>query len=220
MGASRGLGAAVAQHLSARGDHVLAVSRSPAIAGDWIQADVAEDAGLDTIVETIAGRDLDGVLYMGGTWERGAFTDEYDFLNSPRAETRHVIEVNLTAAILLVQALATNLQKAENPKVLLMGSMSGLPHTATREVANTAAMFGLQGAAEALQLALRKAKIGVSVINPGNMATPEVEQDIAEDRIGPQTPIALVELLRTVDYLLETGPTAVPTVINLNQLTG
>ncbi|MEM7626612.1 MAG: SDR family NAD(P)-dependent oxidoreductase [Planctomycetota bacterium] len=210
MGASRGLGASVTEYLHANGNHVFALSRSPAVAGDWVEADVSTDEGIDKVVEAIGGRTLDGLLYMGGTWEKGAFTDEYEFLKSPRAETRNVIEVNLVAPILLVQALAANLRRAENPRVLLMGSMSGLPNTAT--------MFGLQGVAEAINLALRGSGIGVSVIKPDNMATPEVERDIEQGLVDEQTPVALSELSRTVDYLLNAGATALPTVVNLTQL--
>lgn len=40
-GASRGIGLAVAQHLVSQCDRLLAVSRSTAPVGEWIQADLA-----------------------------------------------------------------------------------------------------------------------------------------------------------------------------------
>ena len=95
-----------------------------------------------------------------------------------------MIELNLVAPILLAQGLAPALAKTRNPRIVLMGANVGLPNLASREVANTAAKFGLQGAAEALNLSLREYGIGVSVVNPGNVATPEVLDDIAEGRFG------------------------------------
>jgi 3-oxoacyl-[acyl-carrier protein] reductase len=60
-------------------------------------------------------------------------------------------------------------------------------------VANTASKFGLRGAAQAFKLALRDYKIGVTVINPGNVATEEVATDIEQGRFSHQVPNKVVE---------------------------
>ena len=41
VGASRGIGAAVAQHFTQKGDSVFSISRGQPIAGRWIQADIS-----------------------------------------------------------------------------------------------------------------------------------------------------------------------------------
>ncbi|WP_119168936.1 SDR family NAD(P)-dependent oxidoreductase [Algihabitans albus] len=217
VGASRGLGAAVAEWLAPRVDKLFTASRSPASHGTWIEADVATDEGLDDLRAAIGSQPLDGLLFLGGTWEKGAFTADYDFSRSPRSEIRAVIAVNLTAPILLAQSLAGNLAKAPNPRVVFIGALSGLDNAATVEVANTASKFGLRGAAQALALALRPQGIGVTVINPGNLATPEVLEDIASGAFGAQVPIPLEDLIRTLDYLLSLSADAVPQDINLMQ---
>ena len=217
IGASRGIGGAVATHLVGRGARVVGASRSEAAAGEWVRADVLTDEGIDAIADAVGEGPLDGLLYLGGTWENGAFTEAYDFAKSPRAETRSVIAINLTAPILLCQTLAPALARSANPRVVLMGALSGLPNRATPEVANTASKFGLQGAAQALTLSLRDHGIGISVINPGNVATPEVEDDIAEGRFGEQIPIAMADLLATIDYILGIGVFTLPSEITLNQ---
>jgi NAD(P)-dependent dehydrogenase (short-subunit alcohol dehydrogenase family) len=214
VGGSRGIGAAAAKHLASSCE-LFSVSRGPAVAGRWIAADVASDVGLDAVVAALAGQRLDALLYLGGTWEAGAFTAAYDFSASPRAETRHVLAVNLTAPVLLVQALAENLARAAAPRVVLMGSLSGKDGGASREVANTASKFGLRGAAQALRLALPQ--LAVTVINPGNIATPEVEADIAEDRFAPQQAIPMADLLSTLDFVLACSPQTVPSEIDLAQ---
>ena len=217
VGASRGLGAAVAKHLEAVGHRVITASRSPAAAGDWVAADVATDAGIDAIAHAVGDAALDGLLYMGGIWEAGAFTKDYDFAASPRDETRAIIDVNLVAPILLAQALTDNLARADDPRIVLMGSLSGLDNFEPVEVANTASKFGLRGAAQALAVALRPAGVGVTIINPGNIATPEVEEDIATGAFGPQVPIAIADVLATLDYILATSKAATPQEINLFQ---
>ncbi|WP_306118418.1 MULTISPECIES: hypothetical protein [unclassified Roseitalea] len=98
-----------------------------------------------------------------------------------------------------------------------MGALSGLPNRASPEVANTASKFGLQRAAQALTLSQRNQCIGIRVISPGNVVTPEVEDDIAEGRFGEQVPIAMADLLATIDYILGIGASALPAEITLEQ---
>ena len=132
-------------------------------------------------------------------------------------EARFVISVNLTAPILLAQALAPYLAKSKNPRIILNGSSSGLPNSGSPEVANTAAKFGLQGAMEALNQVLRGQSIGVTVVNFGNVATPEVLDDIETGLFGAQVPIPIADLLLTYDYLLKISADTVPQSIDLRQ---
>ena len=215
VGGSRGIGAAAAAHLVAQGHDVLAVSRGPAVAGTWVQADVTTDAGIAAIVAAVGDRAIDALLYLGGTWEEGAFTDAFRFDASPPEETRRVIAVNLVAPILLAQALAPALRRAPNPRILLMGALTSRDNAASPEVANTASKFGLRGAAQALTQALPG--VGVTVVNPGNVATPEVEADIAEGRFGPQVPIPMADLLSTLDFVLSCSAATTVAEIDLHQ---
>ena len=217
IGASRGIGGATAQYLASKGADVLGVSRSPALAGTWIEADIATDPGINRIVAAVGDRVLDGLLFLGGTWEQGAFTEAYDFVSSPQDEVRSLISVNLIAPILLARALAENLAKAENPRIILNGALSGLPNAATPEVANTATKFGMQGVAQSLNLSLRAYNIGITVVNPGNVATPEVMEDIAAGRFGRQVPVPIEDILQTYDYILRLSAASVPVEINLAQ---
>jgi NAD(P)-dependent dehydrogenase (short-subunit alcohol dehydrogenase family) len=217
IGASRGIGAAVAQHFAQKGDRVVSVSRSQAVAGEWIQADISTSEGIKSIADKLGESALDALLFMGGVWEDGAFTDQYDFMKSSDQETRFVIAVNTIAPIELTRQLAKNLVKSDNPRVIFIGALSGLDNAATAEVANTASKFGLRGAAQALKLALRDYKIGVTVINPGNVATEEVMTDIEEGRSPQQVPIPLTDLISAIEWILELSNTVDIGDINMQQ---
>ncbi|MEM7593572.1 MAG: SDR family NAD(P)-dependent oxidoreductase, partial [Cyanobacteria bacterium P01_A01_bin.83] len=79
VGASRGIGAAVAQHIEPRTRKLLTVSRTSSSCGQWIQADVSTKSGIKRIQGAVANSHLDALLYMGGTWEKQAFTPQYSF---------------------------------------------------------------------------------------------------------------------------------------------
>jgi NAD(P)-dependent dehydrogenase (short-subunit alcohol dehydrogenase family) len=217
IGASRGIGAAVAQHFAQKGDRVVSVSRSQAVAGEWIQADISTSEGIKSIADKLGESALDALLFMGGVWEDGAFTDQYDFMKSSDRETRFVIAVNTIAPIELTRQLAKNLVKSDNPRAIFIGALSGLDNSATAEVANTASKFGLRGAAQALKLALRDYKIGVTIINPGNVATEEVMTDIEEGRSPEQVPIPLTDLISAIEWILELSNTVDVGDINMQQ---
>jgi len=217
VGASRGIGEAVAQHLSVAGHRVVTVSRSECVVGEWVQADVSTQAGIDAVRHHVANQPIDALLYMGGTWEQGAFTQEYDFSSCSSEDIRQVIAVNLTAPILLSQALFENLAQSENSRIVLMGSVSGLENTGSVEVAYTASKLGLRGAAQALAIATRKANIGITVINPDNVATTEVQNDINTGVFASQVAIPMSDILNTIDYLLNISVDTVPVEITLAQ---
>jgi 3-oxoacyl-[acyl-carrier protein] reductase len=202
VGASRGIGAAVAQHFVQKGETVLSVSRGHPVAGDWIQADISTAEGIQSVVDSVGESRLDALLFMGGVWEKEAFTEQYNFMQSSDQETRYVIAVNTIAPIELTKQLAKNLVKSNNPRAIFIGALSGLDNAASIEVANTASKFGLRGAAQALSIALRAYRVGVTVINPGNIATAEVMEDIEEGRFGQQVPIPLADLISSIEWIL------------------
>ncbi|WP_008319543.1 SDR family oxidoreductase [Leptolyngbya sp. PCC 6406] len=97
-----------------------------------------------------------------------------------------VIAVNLVAPIRLVKALLPALRRwsetgpkgpSQNPKIIVMGARSGRDNFPGREVANSASKFGLRGVVHALREELRAQQVGITVINPGNVGTPEVLAD-------------------------------------------
>lgn len=113
-----------------------------------------------------------------------------------------MIAVNLVAPIRLVKALLPALRRSPNPKIILMGSLSGRDNFPGREVANSASKFGLRGVVHALREELRPQQIGVTVINPGNVGTPEVLADLAANNLTGGEAIPLSDLLAIIDCVL------------------
>ncbi|MDX2270530.1 MAG: SDR family NAD(P)-dependent oxidoreductase [Cyanobacteriota bacterium] len=201
-GASRGIGLAVADHLIGQCDRLLAVSRTVAPVGEWVQADLSNLTGIETVVNAIGADALDALLYMGGTWETHAFTPQYRFETCSDEDIMRVIAVNLVAPIRLVKALLPALRRSDNPKIIFMGALSGRDNFPAREVANSASKFGLRGVVHSLREELRSQQIGVTVINPGNVGTPEVLSDLAAAHLTGGEAIPLSDLLSIVDCVL------------------
>ncbi|MEO1144853.1 MAG: SDR family oxidoreductase [Cyanobacteria bacterium J06638_22] len=201
-GASRGIGLAVAEHFVSQCDRLLAVSRTEAPVGEWVQADLSEMSRVETIAKAVGSDSLDALLYMGGTWETHAFTPEYSFEACSDEDITRVIAVNLVAPIRLVKALLPALRRSPNPKVVFMGALSGLDNFSGREVANSASKFGLRGVVHSLREELRSQQIGVTVINPGNVGTPEVLADLAAERLDGGEAIPLDDLLSIIRCVL------------------
>ena len=86
VGASRGVGAAVAKHILPRTKELITVSRTASIA-DWIEADISTQAGVTKVSNAVGNSTLDALLYMGGTWESEAFTSNYSFEDKERSRS-------------------------------------------------------------------------------------------------------------------------------------
>lgn len=202
VGASRGVGAAVAEHLMPKTTELITVSRTVSSFGNWIQADVSTKAGIKTVKKAVDDSPLDALLYMGGTWETKAFTREYSFEQCSDEDIANVIAVNLLAPIRLVKSLLPSLRKAANSKIIFMGALSGLDNFPAREVANSASKFGLRGVVHSLREELRQDRIAVTIINPGNIATPEVLNDLRQAGQPETNAIPLSDLLSIIDCIL------------------
>jgi 3-oxoacyl-[acyl-carrier protein] reductase len=201
-GASRGIGLEIAEHLAPQCDRLISVSRTQAPFGDWVQADLASLAGVETVAAAVGSDCLDALLYMGGTWETHAFTSQYRFEECSDADIVQVIAVNLLAPIRLVKTLLPALRRSQNPKIIVMGSLSGRDNFPGREVANSASKFGLRGVVHSLREELRSQQIGVTVLNPGNVGTPEVLADLTASQHSSEEAIPLTDLLKMIDCIL------------------
>lgn len=143
------------------------------------------------------------MLYLGGTWERDAFTKNYSFETCSDEDLENVLNVNLLAPIRVIQSLLPNLKASKNAKIIVMGAaVGGLNAYPSREVANTASKFGLRGVVFSLRETLKQYGIGVTLINPGNVSTPEVLSDLNSVGKDESYAIPLAELLYVIECVL------------------
>ncbi|KZN61941.1 oxidoreductase [Pseudoalteromonas luteoviolacea CPMOR-1] len=221
VGASRGIGLAVAQFYHAKGDYVFSVSRTPSTIGKWIEADISKNDGIQKVLHETSEHTIDALLYMGGVWEKHAFTEHYDFETSPYSETKNIIDINQIAPIELVKGLLPNLRKSKNPRAIFIGATSGLELSTTSEVAYSASKFGLRGAVHALRIGCKNQGIGFTTINPGLVGTDEVLEDISLNAQSDLIPIPIEDVVRTVEFVLQSSRnTAIGDITLTQKFTG
>jgi short-subunit dehydrogenase len=211
FGANKGLGDAFVKGLPEKGDVVWIVSRSrpksldlhDEIQRHWIEADLSEPASGDQIAEALADKTLDVLIYNVGIWEKEGFSEHYDFERDDPAEIAEMIHVNVTSPITCIQKLLPNLKQSDNAKIFLIGSTAGLDNTNNQQVTFVASKFGLRGITNALREHTRKYGIGVTCINPGDLAAEIPYEEGAEKAIslygGTRIPVQdIVSLVKCV----------------------
>lgn len=211
FGASKGLGEAFVKGLPEKGDRVWVVSRTypnsldveDGIEKYWIEADLAKPDASYLIANTLNDVTIDVLIYNVGIWESKGFRDDYDFEKDDPAEIANIININVTSAITCIQKLLPNLKKSDNAKIFLIGSTAGLEHNDFTQVSFTASKFGLRGIGNSIREHVKKYGIGVTCINPGEIATQIPLEDGIEKVLstygGTQIPLQdLVSLVKCV----------------------
>lgn len=214
VGASKGLGDAFVKGLPAPGDNVWIVSRSRPKSLDvkddvnrfWIEADLSLLGSCEKIAEDLHGITLDVLIYNVGIWEKKGFQHDYNFEKDSPEDIAELIQINVTSTIACIQKLLPNLRQSDNGKIILIGSTAGLDNTDYTQVSFAASKFGLRGITNALREHVRKDSIGVTCINPGDIATQVPYEDGVEkviaDYHGSQIPLDdIVSLVRCVIHL-------------------
>lgn len=186
VGASQGLGKALAQGLGRAGDLVIGVSRQrPAdcvmplgIRLDWIEADLATPpAAVQAIVQACPAH-LDVLIYDVGVWEAQAFTDHYDFEEKDDDAAPGKVQVNVAAPLLLLRSLMPRLMASKRPRIILTGSTSGSARSGRAELASGASQTALNGMADALREGFRDRGLGVTCLQLGYLDTAD-DVDVA-----------------------------------------
>gem|GEM_PF-172973 len=179
IGASRGLGRAFVEGLCSAGDTVIGVSRSrprdlecpEGVTLQWIEADLSQPTLAANHIAAQAPADLDVLIHNLGIWEETAFSDEYAFLDESDAALTQLVDVNVTATLVLLQRLLPRVLGAPRPQLVLTGSTSALPRSGRPEVAFGASKFALNGVADALREGFRDRRLAVTSLQLGCLNT-------------------------------------------------
>ncbi|KIC83412.1 MULTISPECIES: SDR family NAD(P)-dependent oxidoreductase [Pseudomonas] len=179
IGASRGLGRALLEGLGKPGDTLIGVSRkqpkdlalAPGIDLYWIDADLSEPVAAVARIADRTPVDLDVLIYNVGIWEEHAFSEHYAFSEDSDESITRLVEVNVTATLLLLKRLIPRLLGAPRPQLILTGSTSALRQSGRPEVAFGASKFALNGMADALREGFRDDNLAVTVLQLGYLNT-------------------------------------------------
>lgn len=180
VGASSGIGLAIAQALHAAGAQVVVSARNGASLDEFAAAhegavalplDVTDLARVHAAAgEVLALGPLDLVVYCAGTY-RAASAAEFSL-----ALMLEHLAVNYVGALHVLDATLPALQRQGTGHLSLVASVAGyrgLP----RSLAYGPTKAALIHLAEVLHLDLRDRGIGVSIVNPGFVATPLTAQN-------------------------------------------
>ncbi len=174
-GAGSGIGAALAEVLHARGDHLVLAARSDQRAAelaerfpgsDTLVLDLADPASLEQ-VDGLPDR-LDTLLHVAGVVEL-APVHEVSY-----AELREQLDVNLIAPALLTRACLPALRAARG-LVVFVNSAAGLAAGASWS-AYAASKFGLRALADSLRAEEMEHGVRVTTVFPSRTATPMQEK--------------------------------------------
>jgi NAD(P)-dependent dehydrogenase (short-subunit alcohol dehydrogenase family) len=188
-GGTKGIGKAICDELAALGAKVISVARE----GADICADLVTDRA--KIVAEVGGEPLHVLVHNAGTNIRKPLV-EYD-----DATWHRILDLDLTAAILLSRDLHPVLRAARGASVIHIGSVAGQFALPTG-VAYAAAKAGLAQAARTLALEWASDQIRVNTVSPWYTRTPLAAPVLADPvklaAIVARTPLARVAEPREV----------------------
>ena len=178
VGASEGLGRAVAEKVSRAGAEVFLSARNAERLAEVAEAlpgkahavplDVSDRAAVEAAAAEIG--EIDGMVYLAGVyWPQPA--QEWN-----AGEVEAMFDINLTGAARCVGAVLPGMLERGRGHIVLTGSLSGfrgLPGS----IGYGSAKAGLMHLAESMHADLRKTPIEVQLINPGFIRTRLTEKN-------------------------------------------
>jgi NAD(P)-dependent dehydrogenase (short-subunit alcohol dehydrogenase family) len=186
-GASRGIGAAIAEWFIAQGDHVVALSRSggaPAGCAKTFTVDVADSGAVSGAVKSAIaefGPVEVAVLNAGVTRDGLAMRMSDD-------QWREVLSTDLDGAFYGARATMASMVRQRAGSIIFIGSISpfvGVPGQANY----AAAKAGLVGLARALAKEVASRGITVNVVAPGLIETDMTDDLASKDAMAAMIPM-------------------------------
>jgi 3-oxoacyl-[acyl-carrier protein] reductase len=199
-GASRGIGAAVAQRLCADGARVIGTATTAegaarisealgACGGRGAVLDVASQASIDALIAEIESRE--GAV--GILCNNAGITRDTLLLRMKQEDWDAVLQTNLASVFRLSKAVLRGMMKARKGRIISIASVVGLTGNAGQ--ANyAAAKAGIVGFSKSLAREVGSRHITVNVVAPGFIDTDMTRALSEEQRAGLSTQIPLGRL--------------------------
>jgi NAD(P)-dependent dehydrogenase (short-subunit alcohol dehydrogenase family) len=186
-GASRGIGAAIAQHFIENGDRVVAFSRSadaPAGCAKSFAVDVTDSSSVNEAVKAAVEEfgPVEVAVVNAGVTRDGLAMRMSD------EQWREVLATNLDGAFFTARATMASMVRARRGSIIFIGSISpflGVPGQANY----AAAKAGLVGLARALAKEVATRSVTVNVVAPGL-----IETDMTTDLASRDAMTAMIPL--------------------------
>jgi short-subunit dehydrogenase len=145
---------------------------------DALQVDLATLAGVDAVVDAIAGRDVSALLANAGHGLGHAFLDQ------PFDEIAHVIDTNIVGTIYLIQKVAREMRARSEGRILITGSIAGLMPGTYQAVYNGTKAF-IDSFSFALRAELKDTGVTVTCLMPGATETDFFARaDMLDTKVG------------------------------------
>lgn len=178
VGASDGLGAALAHRLSKAGAHVIVSARSEDKLRDLVEklpneasyqtVDVSDDDSVVAAAEAVG--QIDGVVYLAGVyWPFGAKDWDANQANA-------MADINFTGLVRVMGRVVPHFVERDAGHIVITSSLTGfrgLPGS----IGYTASKAGTMSLAECMYADLRQTGVDVQVANPGFIKTQLTEKN-------------------------------------------
>ena len=168
-GASRGIGAAIAENFLAQGDQVVAMSRSGAAPAGCALSIAVDVASSSSVIEAVKSA-MDACGPVDVLVANAGITRDGLALRMDDDQWRDVLATNLDGAFYSARAVLSSMVRARSGRIVFMGSVSpfyGVPGQANY----AAAKAGLVGLARSLAREVASRGICVNVVAPGFIDT-------------------------------------------------
>ncbi len=172
IGASEGLGEALALKMSAAGAELILSARDETKLNEIVESlpqkaralacDVGSEASVEAAVSQLG--EIDGAVYLAGVYWPMPSTEWQS------AQATKMVDINLTGAMRTLGPVVEEFVKRDQGHVVITGSLvgfRGLP----RSIGYTAAKAGLMTLAECMYYDLKNTGVSVQMVNPGYIKT-------------------------------------------------
>lgn len=190
-GATRGIGARIADDLEEAGAFVVGTGTDPdeisklneqADAQDrarrWIRADFSEDESIEALIEAVEDLDRVDVCINNAGINRTDFIDETDL-----DDFEDILSVNLRAPFRIVRSVGGLMKEQGYGRIVNIGSIFGVISRAQRSMYSTT-KFGLRGLTVSASNDLARHDVLVNTVSPGFVLTDLTRKVLSDEQMA------------------------------------